>query len=163
LRALLRHGTDPRITRARSDPKSLATLDVLTKLLPRALFSDANLLCLTVCRAVNLSLERGNSDGSCLCYEKSFPARGDEQQVKNIARPVRVYRVREDVATIPPPLASPAPLPLPDKPSIAVLPFANMSGDPEQEYFADGMVEEIITALSRIPWLVEIESASAAP
>ncbi len=45
------------------------------------------------------------------------------------------------------------PLPLPDKPSIAVLPFANMSGDPEQEYFVDGMVEEIITALSRIRWL----------
>jgi TolB-like protein len=42
---------------------------------------------------------------------------------------------------------------LPDKPSIAVLPFANLSGDPEQEYFADGMVEEIITALSRIRWL----------
>jgi hypothetical protein len=70
LRALLRHGTDPRITLARSDPISLATLDVLTKLLPPALFSDANLLCLTVCRAVNLSLEHGNSDGSCLCYEK---------------------------------------------------------------------------------------------
>jgi hypothetical protein len=49
---------------------SLATLDVLTKLLPPALFSDANLLCLTVCRAVDLSLEHGNSDGSCLCYEK---------------------------------------------------------------------------------------------
>src|SRR5437667_709459 len=47
-------------------------------------------------------------------------------------------------------------LPLPDKPSIAVLPFANMSGDPEQEYFADGMVEEIITALSRIHWLFVI-------
>jgi predicted nucleotidyltransferase len=45
---------------------------------------------------------------------------------------------------------------LPDKPSIAVLPFANMSGDPEQEYFADGMVEEIITALSRIRWLFVI-------
>ena len=45
------------------------------------------------------------------------------------------------------------PPPMPDKPSIAVLPFANMSGDPEQEYFADGMVEEIITALSRIRWL----------
>jgi len=44
-------------------------------------------------------------------------------------------------------------MPLPDKPSIAVMPFANMSGDPEQEYFADGMVEEIITALSRIRWL----------
>jgi len=47
-------------------------------------------------------------------------------------------------------------LPLPDKPSIAVLPFANMSGDPEQESFADGMVEEIITALSRIRWLFVI-------
>ena len=70
-----------------------------------------------------------------------------EQQVKNIARPVRVYRVRDS-----PPAAEaasrPPALPLPDKPSIAVLPFANMSGDPEQEYFADGMVEEIITALS---------------
>ena len=49
-----------------------------------------------------------------------------------------------------------APLPLPDKPSIAVLPFQNMSGDPEQEYFADGMVEDIITALSRITWLFVI-------
>ena len=47
-------------------------------------------------------------------------------------------------------------LALPDKPSIAVLPFANLSGDPEQEYFADGMVEEIITALSRIRWLFVI-------
>ena len=65
-----------------------------------------------------------------------------EQQVKNIARPVRVYRVREAAPKAP---AQPV-LPLPDKPSIAVLSFANMSGDPEQEYFADGMVEEIITA-----------------
>jgi TolB-like protein len=66
-----------------------------------------------------------------------------EQQLKNIARLVRVYRVRlNGTNTKPPP-------PLPDKPSIAVLPFQNMSGDPEQEYFADGMVEEIITALSR--------------
>jgi adenylate cyclase len=45
-------------------------------------------------------------------------------------------------------------LPLPDKPSIAVLPFQNMTGDPEQEYFVDGMVEEIITALSRVRWLL---------
>src|ERR1700751_922115 len=68
-----------------------------------------------------------------------------EHQVKNIARPVHVYRVWEGDAPIEG--ASPVPpqaLPLPDKPSIAVLPFANMSGDPEQEYFADGMVEEII-------------------
>ncbi len=77
-----------------------------------------------------------------------------EQQVKNIARPVRVYRVR-DVGSVAKAGAAPA-LPLPDKPSIAVLPFANISGDPEQEYFADGMVEEIITALSRIRWLFVI-------
>jgi adenylate cyclase len=77
-----------------------------------------------------------------------------EQQLKNITRPVRAYRV---VTTAQPaiPQASADP-PLPDKPSIAVLPFANMSGDPEQEYFADGMVEEIITALSRIRWLFVI-------
>ena len=50
---------------------------------------------------------------------------------------------------------------LPDKPSIAVLPFQNMSGDPEQEYFADGMVEEIITALSRIRWLFVIARNSS--
>jgi Adenylate and Guanylate cyclase catalytic domain len=79
-----------------------------------------------------------------------------EHQVKNIARPVRVYRVGDDAAPIARPPAYPAALPLPDKPSIAVLPFANMSGDPEQEYFADGMVEEIITALSRIRWLFVI-------
>jgi adenylate cyclase len=78
-----------------------------------------------------------------------------EQQVKNIARPVRVYRVRDRGATSPSAPIQPA-LPLPDKPSIAVLPFANMSGDSEQEYFVDGMVEEIITALSRIRWLFVI-------
>src|SRR6202040_3174210 len=85
-----------------------------------------------------------------------------EQQVKNIARPVRVYRVRDAGATIESPLAMPKPaLSLPDKPSIAVLPFQNMSGDPEQEYFADGMVEEIITALSRIRWLFVIARNSS--
>jgi TolB-like protein/class 3 adenylate cyclase len=82
-----------------------------------------------------------------------------EQQVKNIARPVRVYRVR-DTGTGKSP-SEPPPLPLPDKPSIAVLPFANLSGDPEQEYFADGMVEEIITALSRIRWLFVIARNSS--
>ena len=67
---------------------------------------------------------------------------------------MRVYRVRDtplpERAPASPGAASP------DKPSIAVLPFAKMSGDPEQEYFADGMVEEIITALSRIRWLFVI-------
>jgi adenylate cyclase len=82
-----------------------------------------------------------------------------EQQVKNIARPVRVYRVR-DIGTTAKSPSTPV-LPLPDKPSIAVLPFANMSGDPEQEYFADGMVDEIITALSRIRWLFVIARNSS--
>jgi len=85
-----------------------------------------------------------------------------EQQVKNIARPVRVYRVADLGATAKTPSAPATPvLPLPDKPSIAVLPFANMSGDPEQEYFADGMVDEIITALSRIRWLFVIARNSS--
>jgi len=84
-----------------------------------------------------------------------------EQQVKNIARPVRVYRVRNPAAAMSPSGPSSPVLPLPDKPSIAVLPFANMSGDPEQEYFADGMVEEIITALSRIRWLFVIARNSS--
>jgi TolB-like protein/class 3 adenylate cyclase len=88
-----------------------------------------------------------------------------EPALKNLARPVRVYRVRpESPHPSPPPRAGEgiAPvLPLPDKPSIAVLPFANMSGDPEQEYFADGMVEEIITALSRIRWLFVIARNSS--
>jgi len=76
-----------------------------------------------------------------------------EQALKNIARPVRVYRVRIDKAR-----TAPA---LPDKPSIAVLPFQNMSGDPEQEYFADGMVEDIITALSRFRHLFVIARNSS--
>jgi len=85
-----------------------------------------------------------------------------EQRVKNIARPVRVYRVRTRALVIAqPPSLSRRPLPLPDKPSIAVLPFANLSGDPGQEYFADGMVEEIITALSRIRWLFVIARNSS--
>jgi TolB-like protein len=88
----------------------------------------------------------------------AFEDLGD-QQVKNIARPVRVYRVRDPGAAAKSPSAPM--LPLPDKPSIAVLPFANMSGDPEQEYFADGMVEEVITALSRIRWLFVIARNSS--
>jgi adenylate cyclase len=89
----------------------------------------------------------------------SFDDLGD-QQVKNITRPVRVYSVGSRTSG---PLgqAQMAPtastgLPLPDKPSIAVLPFQNMSGDSEQEYFVDGIVEDIITGLSRIKWLYVI-------
>jgi TolB-like protein/class 3 adenylate cyclase len=79
-----------------------------------------------------------------------------EQQVKNIVRPVRVYRI---------PLAetarTKAPLPLPDKPSLAVLPFQNMTGDAEQDYFVDGIVEEITTAISRLSWLFVIARNSS--
>jgi len=79
-----------------------------------------------------------------------------EQQLKNIARLVRVYRVRlKGAAKATPALHHAA------KPSIAVLPFNNMSGDPEQEYFADGMVEEITTALSRTRWLFVIARNSS--
>jgi adenylate cyclase len=85
-----------------------------------------------------------------------------QQQVKNIARPVRVYRLREPAASVEEPLpASPQPLPLPDKPSIAVLPFTNMSADPEQEFFADGIAEDIITALYRYPSLLVIARNSS--
>jgi TolB-like protein/class 3 adenylate cyclase len=81
------------------------------------------------------------------------------QPLKNIARPVHTYRAR--IVDVLHSRTSPFVLPLPDKPSIAVLPFQNMSGDPEQEYFADGMVEEIITALSRIRWLFVIARNSS--
>jgi TolB-like protein len=121
----------------------------------------------------------------------AFADKGD-QQVKNIARPVRAFRIgprasgsqsphpnppppagegvpAEGSLNYPPPqagegrvgAAEPPALPLPDKPSIVVLPFQNISGDPEQEYFADGMVEEIITALSRIRWLFVIARNSS--
>ena len=75
-----------------------------------------------------------------------------EQVVKNIAHPVRVFRL---VPPQPPPAAAPA-LRLPDRPSLAVLPFTNMSGDPEQEYFADGITEDIITDCSKISGLFVI-------
>ena len=80
-------------------------------------------------------------------------------EVKNIARPVHAYRIAGDK---PSGQAGPAkPLSLPDKPSIAVLPFDNLSGDPEQEYFADGVAEDIITGLSKIRWLFVIARNSS--
>ena len=81
-----------------------------------------------------------------------------EIELKNIARPVQVFVVGgAKVSSVP------AALPLPNKPSIAVLPLQNMSGDPEQEYFADGMVEDIITALSRFKSLFVIDSRLVKP
>jgi len=80
-----------------------------------------------------------------------------EQSLKNIVRPMRIYRIKLARA----PDASLTALPLPDKPSLALLPFQNLSSDPEQEYFADGMVEEITTAIARLPWLFVIARNSA--
>jgi adenylate cyclase len=96
-------------------------------------------------------LSRGEVEGK---LDVGFEGRG-EQQLKNISKPVRAFAVRAGVhsALIGRLSAAPA---LPDKPSIAVLPFENMSGDPEQEYFADGVVEDIITALSQFSWLMVI-------
>jgi adenylate cyclase len=88
-----------------------------------------------------------------------------EQRLKNMDRPVRTYTIRaaasSTAAAVKSTIEVATPLPLPEKPSIAVLPFQNMSGDPEQEYFADGIVEDIITALSRIRWLFVIARNSS--
>ena len=91
-----------------------------------------------------------------------------ETKLKNIAEPVRVYQLLVGHATPPVTQAQPAatesisaPLALPDKPSIAVLPFQNISGDPDQEYFCDGMVEDIVTGLSHIKWLFVIARNSS--
>src|ERR1700687_494472 len=89
-----------------------------------------------------------------------------QQSLKNIADPMRAWRVRltgqtPSAVNSGSAVSQPQALPLPDKPSIAVLPFQNMSGDPEQEYFADGMVEEIITALSRFKSLFVIARNSS--
>src|SRR6202051_3633832 len=88
------------------------------------------------------------------------------QALKNIAEKMRAWRTRLGVTETPATLVGPSliagkVLALADKPSIAVLPFQNMSGDPEQEYFADGMVEEIITALSRFKWLFALARHSS--
>ena len=86
-----------------------------------------------------------------------------EHSVKNIARPVHVYRIEARVEPKNAVQGEPAQamLALPDRPSIAVLPFTNMGGDVEQEYFADGMVEDIITGLARIKWLFVIARNSS--
>jgi adenylate cyclase len=97
-------------------------------------------------------------------------ARLGQTQLKNIAEPMRVYSLQVGLPAQPKPTAPPEPvkaeaprpvLALPDKPSMTVLPFQNMSGDAEQDYFVDGMVEDIITGLSRIKWLFVIARNSS--
>jgi adenylate cyclase len=117
----------------------------------------------------------GEAGGVCISDDAQRQIRGKvdialddmgPQVLKNIAEPMRAWRMRIDQASAAPAIAkvsagSAPPLALPDKPSIAVLPFQNMSGDPEQEYFADGMVEDIITALSRFNSLFVIARNSS--
>jgi TolB-like protein/class 3 adenylate cyclase len=117
----------------------------------------------------------GEPGGVCISDDAQRQVRGKvdiafedmgTQVLKNIAEPMRAWRARLDGSVTPVTPAktaagSPTPLALPDKPSIAVLPFQNMSGDPEQEYFADGMVEDIITALSRFKSLFVIARNSS--
>ena len=96
--------------------------------------------------ALRRILDRDRAEGSCI---QTVPGRG----YRFVASVTRIAAEAHANAALVLPGAVP---PLPDKPSLAVMPFQNMSGDPEQEYFADGMVEEIITALSRIRWLFVI-------
>src|SRR6516164_1515230 len=103
--------------------------DILAAVWPGTVVEGSNLP--VQIAALRRVLNEGRADGSCI---QTIASRG--------------YRFVTPVTRA----SAEAGLPLPDKPSIAVLPFANLSGDPEQEYFADGMVEEIITALSRITW-----------
>ena len=84
-----------------------------------------------------------------------------EQVLKNITRPVQVLRVQTNAPVRPLAAAVMPSLTLPEKPSIAVLPFHNMTGETEQEYFVDGMVEEITTTIARLPWLFVIARNSA--
>jgi len=122
-------------------PGELVSRDEITnRVWPGIIVENSNLP--VQIAALRRLLDNGRTDGSCI---QTVPGRG--------------YRFPGVVTRA---LLEPT-LSLPDKPSIAVLPFANMSGDPEQDYFADGMVEEIITALSQIRWLFVIAYLAVRP
>ena len=119
--------------------------EFMTAVWPATAVEDTNLNMQVA--ALRRILDDGRADGSCI---QTVPGRG-----YRFAVPVTL------VGADPAALRRNAPLPLPDKPSLAVMPFQNLSGDPEQEYFAEGMVDEIITALSRITWLFVIARNSS--
>jgi DNA-binding winged helix-turn-helix (wHTH) protein len=123
--------------------------EIIAAVWPATLVEDSNLnMQIAALRRV---LDDGRAEGSCI---KTVPRRG----YRFTAAVTRIETEARSNAAALSPSAVP---PLPDKPSLAVMPFENMSGDPEQEYFADGMVEEIITALSRIRWLFVIARNSS--
>ena len=119
--------------------------EIISVVWPETIVEDSNLD--VQIAALRRVLDAGRTKGSCI---QTIRGRGYRFTVE-------VTRIGADAVTAPR-NAGPAP---PDKPSLAVIPFQNMSGDPEQEYFADGMVEEIITALSRIRWLFVIARNSS--
>jgi len=119
--------------------------EIIAAVWPGTTVEDSNLN--VQIAALRRALDEGQTERSCI---QTVPGRG-----YRFTAPVT--RVAADVASLPPSGV----LSLPDKPSLAVMAFQNMSGDPEQEYFADGVVEEIITALSRIRWLFVIARNSS--
>ena len=119
--------------------------EILARVWPGTAIEDSNLN--VQIAALRRALDHGRTGQSCI---QTVPGRGYRFTAA-------VTRLASDPAVFPPGTGSP----LPDTPSLAVMPFQNMSGDPEQEYFADGVVEEIITALSRIRWLLVIARNSS--
>jgi len=131
-------------------PGDLVSKDeIMTAVWPGTVVENSNLpVQITTLRRV---LDDARAESSCI---QTVPGRG----YRFTAAVTRLAaETRSNAAALQPSDV----LPLPDKPSLAVMPFQNMSGDPEQEYFADGMVEEIITALSRIRWLFVIARNSS--
>ena len=125
--------------------------EIIARVWPATVVEDNNLnIQIAVLRRL---LDHGQLEGSCI---QTVARRGYRFTAQ-------VTRVAAEAHTNAAALLPGAAPPLPDDPSLAVMPFQNMSGDPEQEYFADGMVEEIITALSRIRWLLVIARNSRAP
>jgi DNA-binding winged helix-turn-helix (wHTH) protein len=123
--------------------------EIIAAVWPETAIEDSNLN--VQIAALRRVLDEGRGYGSCI---QTMPRRG----YRFTAAVTRVEAEAQSTSATFLPGAAPL---LPDKPSIAVLPFQNLSGDPQQEYFADGMVEEIITALSRIKWLFVIARNSS--
>jgi TolB-like protein len=123
--------------------------EIMAAVWPETTVEDSNLN--VQIAALRRVLDEGRTEGSCI---QTVRGRGYRftAPVTRVAVEARAYAAAVPISVLPP---------LPDKPSLAVLPFQNMSGDPEQEYFADGVVEEIITALSRIRWLFVIARNSS--
>jgi TolB-like protein/class 3 adenylate cyclase/predicted ATPase len=131
--------------------------EIMEAVWPGTVVEDNNLT--VQISALRRVLDQGRAEGSCIQtapgrgYRFVAPVRRVEPASLPISSSISRNRAGGPEAEDGHRASLAAGLPTPDKPSIAVLPFANLSGDPEQEYFADGMVEEIITALSRIRWL----------